>query len=227
MVSSPRTEGVLGAGAFTARGASLRGKRISKVVPAPGSLSTWMWPPLCFTIPWTVARPSPVPFPRSLVVKKGSKRCAIASGDIPIAGVPQERRTHCPRRRSGSRADSSSWTSAFRVSTVRDPAARHGVPGVHGEVHEDLLDLPGVAEDRPQRRDPHSRPGECPRRARAGAASRCSRTTAFRSSEIGAMTCLRAKARSCRVRSRARSPAVRICSMSSSSTGARPRGSAS
>src|SRR6266404_852998 len=32
-----------------------------------------MLPPLCLTIPKTVARPSPVPLPGSFVVKKGSK----------------------------------------------------------------------------------------------------------------------------------------------------------
>jgi len=44
------------------------------VVPCPGSLSTEIVPPpLCFTIPKTVARPSPVPLPGSFVVKNGSK----------------------------------------------------------------------------------------------------------------------------------------------------------
>jgi hypothetical protein len=32
-----------------------------------------MVPPLCCTIPNTIASPRPVPFPISLVVKKGSK----------------------------------------------------------------------------------------------------------------------------------------------------------
>ena len=45
-------------------------------VPRPTSLSTWMLPPLCFTIPYTVASPSPVPLPIGLVVKNGSKTCA-------------------------------------------------------------------------------------------------------------------------------------------------------
>lgn len=42
------------------------------MLPAPGSLSTVIRPPLCRTISLTVARPSPVPFPSSLVVKNGS-----------------------------------------------------------------------------------------------------------------------------------------------------------
>jgi hypothetical protein len=42
-----------------------------------------MCPPLCWTIPYTVARPSPVPLPGPLVVKNGSKIRAITSGVMP------------------------------------------------------------------------------------------------------------------------------------------------
>ena len=49
------------------------GRKILKVVPRPNSLYTQIFPPLCVTIPWTVDKPSPVPFPTPLVVKKGSK----------------------------------------------------------------------------------------------------------------------------------------------------------
>ena len=42
-----------------------------------------MLPPLCLTIPYTVARPNPVPLPFSFVVKKGSKMCAKVSASIP------------------------------------------------------------------------------------------------------------------------------------------------
>src|SRR2546428_653342 len=35
-----------------------------------------MWPPLCRTMPYTVASPSPVPLPRGLVVKNGSDQGA-------------------------------------------------------------------------------------------------------------------------------------------------------
>src|SRR6266545_475198 len=49
-------------------------------VPAPGALSICTNPPCCFTRPYTVARPSPVPFPTGFVVKNGSKaRCRVAS----------------------------------------------------------------------------------------------------------------------------------------------------
>ena len=55
-----------------------------KVVPRPSSLSTSMWPRLCSTMPYTVERPSPVPFPCSLVVKNGSKMCAAVSALMPV-----------------------------------------------------------------------------------------------------------------------------------------------
>ena len=42
-----------------------------------------MCPPDCFTIPKTVERPSPVPTPLGLVVKKGSKIRAFTSGVMP------------------------------------------------------------------------------------------------------------------------------------------------
>ena len=53
-------------------------------MPRPGSLYTQMYPPLCFTTPYTVARPNPVPLPFSLVVKKGSKMWDWVSAPIPI-----------------------------------------------------------------------------------------------------------------------------------------------
>ena len=54
-----------------------------KVVPRPGSEYTQMKPPACCTIPYTVARPSPVPLPGSLVVKNGSKILALVASSMP------------------------------------------------------------------------------------------------------------------------------------------------
>ena len=42
-------------------------------LPEPSSLCAKIYPPLCFTIPYTVDKPRPVPLPFSLVVKNGSK----------------------------------------------------------------------------------------------------------------------------------------------------------
>ncbi len=56
---------------------------MTKVVPFPTSLYARTSPPACFTMPKTVARPSPVPWPFSLVVKKGSKMWRFTSSVIP------------------------------------------------------------------------------------------------------------------------------------------------
>jgi len=55
-----------------------------KVVPRPGSESTVMNPPACFTIPYTVASPNPVPLPVSFVVKNGSKARALVCSSMPM-----------------------------------------------------------------------------------------------------------------------------------------------
>ena len=64
--------------------AYLRGKgKMENVVPLPSMLCTSIYPPCCFTIEYTVARPRPVPLFLSFVVKKGSKICSRLSRAIP------------------------------------------------------------------------------------------------------------------------------------------------
>src|SRR5207253_8443630 len=60
------------------------GKRTVNVEPRPGSDSTSMRPLSARAISLQMARPSPVPFPEALVVKKGSKMCRFTSGPIPL-----------------------------------------------------------------------------------------------------------------------------------------------
>ena len=48
---------------------------------------------LCMTMPYTVARPNPVPRPGPLVVKKGSNMCAFVAGSIPLPVSRTRRRT--------------------------------------------------------------------------------------------------------------------------------------
>ena len=60
--------GTTGTASSAAAGSSTRGRYTLKVVPLPGSLYTQMLPPCCFTIPYTVESPRPVPFPFSFVV---------------------------------------------------------------------------------------------------------------------------------------------------------------
>jgi hypothetical protein len=62
-------------------------------VPCPGALDTEMAPPLCWTMPYTVARPRPVPWPVSLVVKKGSKMWASVASSMPVPVSRTERAT--------------------------------------------------------------------------------------------------------------------------------------
>ena len=55
-----------------------------EVLPLPTSLSTVTSPPDCFAKPNTCDRPSPVPWPTSLVVKNGSKMRPNWSGGMPL-----------------------------------------------------------------------------------------------------------------------------------------------
>jgi hypothetical protein len=57
-----------------------RGKNTSNFEPLPTSVVTQITPPLCSTMPYTVASPSPVPRPGALVVKNGSKILLMVSG---------------------------------------------------------------------------------------------------------------------------------------------------
>jgi hypothetical protein len=61
----------------------ITGKYILKVVPIPCSEYTQMYASACFTRPYTVASPSPVPCPTALVVKNGSKTRLSVSRLIP------------------------------------------------------------------------------------------------------------------------------------------------
>ena len=62
---------------------------ILKVVPRPGALSTSIRPLCLRMIPCVIDRPSPVPVPTGLVVKKGSKiRLSIYDGmPAPISAI--------------------------------------------------------------------------------------------------------------------------------------------
>ena len=59
------------------------GRKSFTVVPRPTSLEILAWPPDCLAKPKTMLSPRPVPFPTSLVVKKGSKACACTWGGMP------------------------------------------------------------------------------------------------------------------------------------------------
>jgi hypothetical protein len=63
----------------------VRGNTTLNSVNSPGSVSTSMLPPCCFTImSWLIDRPSPVPSPEGLVVKNGLNIFSLISSGIPV-----------------------------------------------------------------------------------------------------------------------------------------------
>src|SRR6266849_10297398 len=59
----------------------VRGRVIMNSVKTHGSVSTSIVPPCCFTtMSWLIERPSPVPSPAGLVVKKGTNISSFTSG---------------------------------------------------------------------------------------------------------------------------------------------------
>ena len=60
------------------------GRKIRKLVPTPNSDWHKMKPPLCSTMPRTVARPSPVPLPGSLVVKERLEDVLLHFASMPM-----------------------------------------------------------------------------------------------------------------------------------------------
>src|SRR4029450_7147026 len=85
-----------------------------------------MVPPCCWTMPYTIESPSPVPVPGGLVVKNGS---------------------NTPRRVSPS-TTMTVWCPDT-APPPHPPAVRHGAARVHCQVHEPLLDLAGIHLDTP------------------------------------------------------------------------------
>src|SRR6266478_5610934 len=65
--------------------APVRGSVIMNSVKTPGLVSTSILPPCCFTtMSWLIDRPSPVPSPAGLVVKKGLNIFSFTSSGIPV-----------------------------------------------------------------------------------------------------------------------------------------------
>src|SRR5579864_8701818 len=65
--------------------ASSRGSVMMNSVNTPGSVSTSIVPPCCFTtMSWLMERPRPVPSPAGLVVKNGLNIFSLTSAGIPV-----------------------------------------------------------------------------------------------------------------------------------------------
>ncbi|QEL16825.1 hypothetical protein PX52LOC_03798 [Limnoglobus roseus] len=100
---------------------STRGRYTLNVVPTLTSVHTSKCPSLCFTMPWTVARPRPVPLPGPLVVKNGSKILACTSAVIPHPVSVTLSKTYAPACMFGWVAAYPASSSTFRVSIVSRP----------------------------------------------------------------------------------------------------------
>ena len=112
-------------------GAAAGGKNSVNVVPRPTSLSTKMKPPICFSVPYTIDSPRPVPLPTSLVVKNGSKMRACVSRVMPCAGVGDAQDDVPARPASAVRARERLVDRLRRGGRARQPAAvRHRVARV-------------------------------------------------------------------------------------------------
>src|SRR5579863_3877107 len=80
------------------RAASSRGSVMMNSVNTPGSVSTSIVPPCCFTtMSWLMERPSPVPSPAGLVVKKGLNIFSLTSAGIPVPLSRMRISTFLPR----------------------------------------------------------------------------------------------------------------------------------
>src|SRR5262249_55728521 len=77
-----------------------RGSTRRNSVNAPGSVSTSILPPCCLTMmSWLIDRPSPVPSPAGLVVKKGLNIFSRTTGGIPVPLSRIRISTRSPRLR--------------------------------------------------------------------------------------------------------------------------------
>ncbi len=115
-----------------------------------------MSPNDCFTMPYTVASPRPVPRPGGFVVKNGSKARAsvarvhsgagiahrqshVVAGGESAPTTPASRRRRAPLGRRGG---------VRRLDRERSAVRRlHRVARVEREIHQHLPQLPGVGVD--------------------------------------------------------------------------------
>ena len=127
------------------------GKTSRIVVPTPGIDSICAWPRCRLMIPYTSAKPSPVPA-LPFVVKNGSNARSRTSADMPM-----------PESRTSSRTSPS---ADHRAETERSTAC-HRVERILHEVEQRLADFAGdAAHDRRRARPGRGRVGWY-RRARA------------------------------------------------------------
>ena len=182
--------------------------------PCSGALSTWMKPPLWFTIPSTVDRPRPVPLPTTFRVKNGSKRRSFVSSSMPRPVSRIVIVTNWPARAPApSVAAAASVNVTFAVAIVSVPPR-----GISSRELTTRLTITWCSWLGSASTDASVEPYavttlmSSPIRRRNIVSM--SPTTSLRFSTCGSRICLRLKARSWRVRPCARSAALRISPMS-------------
>src|SRR5574341_215077 len=172
-----------------------------------------MYPPLCFTIPYTVASPSPVPLPTSFVVKNGSNMWAWTSGVIP-APVSLTASIACgPAGASGWAATKASSSSTFAVSSRSRPPCGIASRALTARLTTICSIWAGSAVTRPRSGSSAVTSSMCSPISRWSIWTTPA-TTWLRSSTLGWSICLRLKASSWRVRAAARSAVFLISSTS-------------
>ncbi len=109
-----------------------------------------MYPRCCFTIPYTVESPSPVPRPGSFVVKKGSKRCDITSGAHPASRVVDGERARARPEAEPGCAVTNVWSSTSgAVSRIRLPPWGMASRALTARFTITCSSCPGSADTRP------------------------------------------------------------------------------
>ena len=197
---------------------------MSNVAPQPGELCAQMPPPLCFKIPYAVARPSPVPLPAAFVVKNGSKMRACVASSMPTPVSVTEIFTYEPGLMPRYLLATSSSTSAFDVAICSEPPFGIASRAFTTRFISTCSICPASAFVAPS-------PG--PGAKVSSTSSPSSRRSIFssppmsplRSSTSGRSTCFRLNARSCRVSPTARMLALRASSMSARTGSSSPSAS--
>ena len=195
------------------------------VQPWPGVLSTQMLPPLCFTMPYAVLSPSPVPLPVSFVVKNGSKMRACVSSSIPTPVSLTVSSTLGPGVTLAKRLLRPACISALAVVMRRSPPVGMASRAFTARFISTCSIWIGST-----RTLPRSGARLVARRMSSPISRRISfsmfSTTVFRSTSSGTITWRRLNASSCRVSHDARS-AARATSSRSARTGLSRSSSAS
>ncbi len=165
-------------------------------------------------MPYTVARPRPVPSPLGLVVKNGSNARSMTSWGIPVPVSLTFRLLYRPGASPTRLAAWSVSTSALAVATISFPPPGIASRALTARLTRTCSIWPGSASTGPSPAARSVDSSTCSPRVRSSSCSTPS-ITWLRFSTRGWMTSRRAKASSWWVSPAARSAARWICPMSS------------